>query len=336
VSRLYTDRVPRDAARLLAVPALALALVAGALAAEAAVVPAKVSAIVLSVRSSKHTLRLVESARVVDVPYRGALPSGLAPGARVRFTLSSLHATALVVAGVTDHVSVPGFVAQRGKGYVLRLADDSTLPLAHIGRLRVGELARVVVRFAKGGKVVGTPVHATTTAPTTPPPTSTKPTATQPTTTAPTTGKCLKADCTVDLIASVLSIDNAGDLTLLPVSGGEQIQLGPGTVDTSTVYAGDFLHVTGTQNATTGEGTLDSLEELVGCDNATCTLTLDATVDEVDDSDIVVEDSYGDEYQIAATAAQLANLDTDAHVHIVGTQDPETGNYTATTITLSK
>jgi hypothetical protein len=332
--------VPRDAARLLAVPALALALVAGAPAAETAVVPAKVNAIVLAVQPAKHRLRLVESARVVDVPYRGPLPAGLAAGSRVRFTLARSVATSLAVTGQTDHVSVPGFVVERGKTFVLRLADDSELPLARTTRLHVGALARIVVRFARG-KVVGAPAQ---TIPITgggaTPPTATKPVTTQPTTTtttpAPANGKCLKADCSIDLVASVLSIDNAGDLTLLPVSGGAQIQLGPGTVDTSTVYSGDFVHVTGTQNPATGAGTLSSLEELVGCDNASCTLTLDAVVDEVDTGYVVVEDSYGDEYQVAATPAQLANLDTDNHVHIVGTQDPETGNYTATTITLAR
>ncbi|MEO9176094.1 MAG: hypothetical protein ABI317_11335, partial [Gaiellales bacterium] len=87
------------------------------------------------------------------------------------------------------------------------------------------------------------------------------------------------------------------------------------------------------QSATTGTYTLTSLDEVVGCDNVSCTLALDAVVEEVDVSSFVVDDQNGVEYQINATAAQLAPIQAGDGVHVVGTEDPTTGNYTATTIT---
>jgi hypothetical protein len=296
-------------------------------------VPAHVNSVVLAVLGPKHELRVVEGTRVLDVPYRGSLPAGATAGSRIRFVLSHLKASAVTVTGTADHVSVQGFVVQKGKGLYLRLADDSLLSLSRSSsRLKVGALARVVLRFTKGASVA-TPVTPGSSKPTT-----SSPGTTTPGTTTPANGKCARSDCMLDTVVSVLSIDTSGALTVLPVTGGAQLVLQPGQVDTATVYAGDFLHVTGTQSSSSGAYTLASLDELVGCDNATCTLTLDATVDEVDTSALIVEDQNGDEYQIGASAALLATngLTSDADVHIVGTQDPNTGNYTATAITITK
>ena len=329
--RVCRDLLSRSGAGALLVTVLAALALPGV--ASAATVPAHTNGVVLAVLGPKHELRVVEGPRVVDVPYRGSLPAGTVAGARIRFVLAHLKASAVTVTGTADHVSVPGFVVQKGKALYLRLADDSLLALSKSsGRLKVGALARVVVRFSKGSIVVGTP-----TAPGTTKPTTTQPTTTTPgTTTTPANGKCVRSDCMFDTVVSVLSIDTTGALTVLPVTGGAQLVLQPGMVDTTTVYVGDFLHVTGSQVATTGAYTLASIDELVGCDNATCTLTLDATVDEVDTAAVIVEDQNGDEYQIGASAALLANLSSDQDVHIVGTQDPDTGNYTATTITVTK
>jgi hypothetical protein len=328
------EHVSRSGAGALLVAALALAVLALPGLASAATVPAHTNSVVLAVLGQKRALRVVEGTRVLDVPYRGTLPAGTTGGSRIRFVLSHLKASAVTITGTADHVSVQGFVVQKGKGLYLRLADDSLLPLAKSSsRLKVGALARVVVRFTKGTSVV-TPVAPTTTKPATTSPGTTTPG----TTTTPANGKCARSDCMFDTVVSVLSIDNSGALTVLPVTGGTQLVLQPGQVDTTTVYIGDFLHVTGTQSSSSGADTLASLDELVGCDNATCSLTLDATVDEVDTAALIVEDENGDEYQIGASAALLATngLASDVDVHIVGTQDPNTGNYTATAITITK
>ncbi len=305
--------------RLVLLPALALTIIATTGTAASAAVPVRQTGIVLSVLAERHLLRLVEGPRVVDIPYHGDLPTGTGPGARLTFTMSGKRATHIVVAGHTDHVSVPGFVVRGGKSLALRLADGSTLALAHPGNLKVGELAHVVVRFRANGTTVA-PTQPTTTSPSTPP-----------TSTAP-ASKCAKSDCSLNTIASVTAIDSSGDLTILPVAGGPTLVVEPGKVSTDDVYVGDFVQAVGTQDPTTGVYTLASLDELVGCDNATCTLTLHAIIDEIDPSTLIVEDQTGDEFQIDATAAQLAPLQVNDIVDIAGTQDPLTGAYTATTI----
>jgi hypothetical protein len=311
----------------LLLPALALAAFGVSGAAASAAVPVRQTGVVLSVLSEKHALRLVEGPRVVDVPYHGSAPTGVAPGARITFTLPGKHATHITVAGHTDHVSVPGFVVRSGKLLELRLADGSTLALAKTSKLKVGQLAHVLVRFSANGTTV-TPVQPTT------PATGTKPTSPG-TPTTPSTSHCANTACTFDLIGSVQSIDMAGDLMIIPVSGAASFAVAPGQVSTDDVYVGDFVHIVGTQSATTGTYTLTSLDEVVGCDNVSCTLTLDATVDEVDVGSIVVDDQNGDEYQISVTASQIAGppmIQAGDAVHIVGTEDPTTGNYTATSI----
>jgi hypothetical protein len=308
--------------RRLLLPALALAAFGAQGTAAEAVVPVHHSAVVLGVLGQKHALRLVEGPRVVDVPFHGALPTGVGAGARITFTMPGKHASHITLTGHTDHVSVPGFVVREGKALELRLADGSTLALVKTANLKIGQLAHVVVRFGANG-ITGTPVQ-----PSTAPPTTTSPG----TSTSPTSSRCARTDCTFDTIGSVQAIDTQGDLTIIPVAGGSSLVVDPGQVGTDDVYVGDFVHVVGTQSATSGAYTLTSLDELVGCDNVSCTLTLDATVDEVDATSFVVDDANGDEYQIGATAAQLATLQPGDAVHIVGTEDPLTGNYTATTI----
>jgi hypothetical protein len=313
--------------RLMLLPALALAAFGAMGTAASAAVPVRQSAVVLNVLVEKHTLRLVEGPRVVDLHYHAPITAGVSAGARITFEPAGTRATHILLTGRADRVSVPGFVVRAGKLLALRLADGSTLALPKTSRLAVGTLAHVVVRFLAGGATT-TPVPGTTTTPGTPKPNP------PPTTTAPTTptAHCAKADCTFDTIASVSAIDATGNLTLIPVSGGATIVTSPGNVPTDDVYVGDFVHVTGTQSSTSGAYTLSSLDELVGCDNVSCVLTLDATVDEIDATSVIVEDSTGDEYQIDATAQQLAALTVGESVHVVGTQDPTTGNYTATTI----
>ena len=312
--------------RLVLLPALALTIVAATGTAADAAVPLRQTGIVLNVLAERHVLRLVEGPRVVDVPFHGDLPTGVLPGARITFTMPGKRAMHIAVAGRTDHVSVPGFVVRDGKTLALRLADGSTLLLVRTGNLKIGQLAHVIVRFRASGSTAAplepttTPSTKTTTSPSTPPGSTTP------------GSKCAKSDCSLDTIGSVTAIDASGDLTILPVAGGPTFVVTPGQVSTDNVYVGDFLHVVGTQSDTTGAYTLTSLEELVGCDNATCTLTLHALVDEIDPSTLIVEDQNGDEYQIDATAAQLSPLQVNDIVDISGTQDPLTGAYTATTI----
>jgi hypothetical protein len=310
--------------RRLLLPALALAAFGAQGAAAQAAVPVHHTAVVLSVLGEKHELRLVEGPRVLDAPYHGALPTGVVAGVRIGFTMPGKHATHITLSGHVDHVNVPGFVIREGKTLALRLADGSVLALARTAKLEVGQLAHVLVRFGANG-TSATPVEPTTTTP------GTKPTGPG-TSTTPTSSKCARTDCTFETIGSVQSIDSSGDLTIIPVSGGSTLVVDPGQVATDDVYIGDFVHIVGTQSATTGTYTLTSLDELVGCDNVSCTLTLDAVVEEVDATSFIVDDASGDEYQINATAAQLAALNPDDAVHVVGTEDPTTGNYTATTI----
>jgi hypothetical protein len=309
--------------RLVLLPALVLAIVAATGAAADAAVPVRQTGIVLNVLAERHVLRLVEGPRVVDIPFHGDLPTGVIPGARITFTMPAKRATHIAVAGHADHVSVPGFVVHAGRTLALRLADGSTLVLTHVGNLKLGQLAHVVVRFRASGSTAA-PLQPTTTP-------STKTTSTTPGSTTP-GSRCAKSDCSLDTIGSVTAIDGSGDLTILPVAGGAALVLGPGQLSTDNVYVGDFVHVVGTQDETTGAYTLTSLDELVGCDNATCTVSLHALVDEIDPSTVIVEDQSGDEFQIDATDAQLAPLQVNDIVDIVGTQDPLTGAYTATTI----
>jgi hypothetical protein len=311
--------------RRLLLPALALAAFGAQGAAAQAAVPVHDTAVVLSVLGEKHELRLVEGPRVLDAAFHGALPTGVVAGARIGFTMPGKHATHITLSGHVDHVNVPGFVIREGKTLALRLADGSVLALARTANLQVGQLAHVLVRFGANG-TSATPVQPTTTTPTGSKPTSPG------TSTTPTTSKCAKADCTFDTIGSVQAIDTSGDLTIIPVAGGSTLVVDPGQVGTDDVYIGDFVDIVGTQSATTGTYTLTSLDELVGCDNVSCTLTLDAVVEEVDATSFIVDDQSGDEYQINATAAQLAALQPDDAVHVVGTEDPTTGDYTATTI----
>jgi hypothetical protein len=311
--------------RRLLLPALAIAAFGAQGAAAEAAVPVHQTAVVLSVLGEKHELRLVEGPRVLDAPYHGALATGVVAGVRIGFTMPGKHLTHITLSGRVDHVNVPGFVIREGKTLALRLADGSVLALTRTAKLEVGQLAHVLVRFGSNG-TSASPVQPTTTSPT-----GSKPTGPG-TSTTPATSKCARTDCTFDTIGSVQSIDTSGDLTIIPVSGGSSLVVDPGQVATDDVYIGDFVHIVGTQSATTGTYTLTSLDELVGCDNVSCTLTLDAVVEEVDATSFIVDDANGDEYQINATAAQLAALNPDDAVHVVGTEDPMTGDYTATTI----
>ena len=131
---------------LLATPAMALAAV-----------PVRQTAVVLSVLSDRHVLRLVEGPRVVDVSYRRSLPSGVSAGARVTFAISGNHVVHVVPSGRVDHVSVFGFVVREGKTLQLRLADGSLLDAPRSSRLKVGALAHVVVRFDATGPTVVVP-----------------------------------------------------------------------------------------------------------------------------------------------------------------------------------
>jgi hypothetical protein len=300
--------------------------------AASAAVPVRQSAVVLNVVSEKHTLRLVEGPRVVDLHYHAPITAGVSAGARITFEPAGTRATHILLTGRADHVSVPGFVVRAGKLLALRLADGSTLTLPKTSRLAVGTLAHVVVRFLASGTTT-TPSPSPTPGTTTTPGTTKPPTTTTPTTPTTPTTHCAKSDCTFDTVGSVSAIDGTGALTIIPVSGGATFVTSPGEVATDDVYVGDFVHITGTQSSTTGAYALTSLVELVGCDNVSCALTLDATVDEIDATSVIVDDSTGDEYQIDATAQQLAVLTVGESVHIVGTQDPTTGDYTATKIT---
>jgi hypothetical protein len=301
---------------------IALALVAACSSTAVASLPRQ-SAVVLSVLSDRHVLRLVEGPRVVDVAYRGQLASGVGPGSRITFAVSGTRAVHLVQSGRADHVRVFGFVVREGKRLALRLADASLLDVPKLNRLKIGALAHVLVRFTPTGATVVTPA---------PPSTGGAPGST-PKPGAPGGSHCAQASCSFDVTGVVSAVGNTGALTINPLAGSSPVTADPGQVSTSGVSVGDFVHVVGTQSAATGAYTITSLVELPGCDNVDCSLSLDAYVDEVDAASLIVEDDGGDQYQISATAQQLNGIQVGDAVHIDGTQDPTTGDYTATQIT---
>ena len=133
----------------------------------------------------------------------------------------------------------------------------------------------------------------------------------------------------------VAAVANTGALTINPLAGGDPVIVDPGQIAVAGVSVGDFVHVVGTQSAATGADTITSLVELPGCDNLDCLVNLDVYVDEVDPGSLIVEDDAGDQYQVSAPAQQLTGVQVGDGVHIVGTQDPTTGNYTATQITVT-
>ena len=299
---------------LLATPAMALASV-----------PVRHSAVVLSVLSDRHVLRLVEGPRVVDVSYRRPLPSGVSAGARITFAISGSHVVHLVSSGRVDHVSVIGFVVREGKTLQLRLADGSLLDAPRSSRLKVGALAHVVVRFSATGPTVVVPA----------PPSSGAAPAAPHKPGAPGASHCARTDCSFDVTGIVAAVANTGALTINPLAGGDPVIVDPGQIAVAGVSVGDFVHVVGTQSAATGADTITSLVELPGCDNLDCSVNLDVYVDEVDPGSLIVEDDAGDQYQVSAPAQQLTGVQVGDGVHIVGTQDPTTGNYTATQITVT-
>ena len=271
----------------------------------------------LSVSSGKHVLRIVEGRRVADATYRGALPAGVTPGAKISFSSAGRRALNLVVDGRVDHVVVFGVVARVGKQLVLRLTDSSLLVLPKGRHLKVGATAHLLVRFG--------PVAGGGSAPTTPGKTPT----------GPATVGCAKADCSFDVTGNVTAVDDvSGSVTVTPLGGGAALTAQPGTVNTDDVFVGDFVHIAGTQAAATGVYTLTVLDELPGCDTPDCTLTFDATVDLIAPGSLTVADDGGDEYPITATAAQIGSVHVGDYVHIVAVQDPTTGDYRVQTISV--
>ena len=273
---------------------------------------AAASGVVLSVVSGRHVLRIVEGRRVADATYRGALPAGVSPGATISFSLAGRRASQLAVGGRVDHVIVFGVVARVGKQLMLRLTDSSLLALPKGRHLKVGATAHLLVRFAPVAGGGSAPLKPGT--PTTPTP--------------PAGVGCAKADCSFDVMGNVTAVDDAsGSVTVTPLGGGAALTAQPGTVNTNDVFVGDFVHVAGTQVAATGVYTLTVLDELPGCDTPDCTLTFDATVDLVAPGSLTVADDGGDEYPLAATAAQISLVKVGDYTHIVAVQDPATGDY---------
>jgi hypothetical protein len=297
--------------------ALTLAAAGSTTTAALAATPAHASGIVLSVSSDK--LRIVEGPKIEDASYRGALPAGVIAGAKITFTMGHHRASHFTVTGHVAHVLVSGTVVRDGKGLALRLTDSSLLILPRSRHLKVGSFAHVVVPFAPLSPGGSTPSNPGTT-PTTP--------------TAP-AGKCAKSDCSFDITGTVSVVDDSsGAVTVVPIAGGAGLTALPGQISTDDVFVGDFVHVSGVQNAGTGVYTITELDELPGCDTPDCTVEFDATVDEIDAASITVADDEGDEYPINATASQLAPLEVDDDVHIVAVQDPTTGDYSIKTITV--
>jgi hypothetical protein len=295
---------------------LALATIATTARASASV---RASGVVLSISSEKHALRIVDGPRVVDASYRGTLPNGVSAGAQVTFSMVAQRALRFVVDGHVDHVLVSGTVVRDGKQLALRLSDGGLLVLAKRRQLKLGSIARVSVRFrhaGAGGRSPtvpgsgGSPKHAASVS-------------------------CAKADCSFDVIGTVTAVDDSsGALTIAPLAGGASLTAQPGEVDTDGVLVGDFVEVAGTQAADSGIYTMLTIDELPGCDAADCTLTLEATVDDIQATSFSVSDDLGDEYAFDATAAQLASLQLDDSVHIVAAQDPTTGDYQVKTVTV--
>jgi hypothetical protein len=302
---------------------LALSIVATTSTTVAAVASpsARASGVVLSVSSTRHVLRVVEGRRVEDASYHGALPAGTSAGAKISFSTSGRRALNLTVDGRVDHVVVFGVVARAGKQLVLRLTDSSLLALPKGRHLKVGAAAHLLVKFGSVVRGGG--------APTTPATPGTTPT-------GPSAVGCAKADCSFDVTGNVTAVDDlSGSVTVAPFGGGAALTAQPGTVNTDDVFVGDFVHIAGTQAAATGVYTLTVLDQLPGCDTADCTVTFDATVDQVGPGNsLLVADDSGDEYPVTATAAQISLVHVGDTVHLVAVQDPTTGDYHVQTISV--
>jgi hypothetical protein len=298
---------------------LALAATATTATTARALAPARASGVVLSISSDQHALRIVDGPRVVDASYRGTLPSGVSAGAQITFSTVAQRAYRFVVDGHVDHVLVSGTVVRDGKRLALRLSDGGLLILSKHRHLKLGAFAHIAVRFrhagAGGGSATGPGSGGSPKRP-------------------PAVG-CAQADCTFDVTGMVTAVDDSsGAVTVSALAGGATLTAQPGEVNTDGVLVGDFLEITGTQSADTGIYTMLTLDELPGCDNADCTLTLEATVDDIQATSFSVSDDQGDEYPFSATAAQLATLQLDDTVRIVATQDPTTGDYQVKTVTV--
>jgi hypothetical protein len=293
------------------------ALVVTAVGAQAAPSP-RATGVVLSVSGEKHSVRVVQAQHVASLTYRGTLPSAVHAGAQIEFSTSGQRAFRFVVTGRVDHVIVTGTVERDGKRLALRAGDGSLLLFPKRRHPKVGSVAHLTVRFTRGPSAGGGP--------------STPGTGDTPAT-APGAG-CERADCTFDVTGSVTAVADSGDVTVLPLGGGAAVTATPGDVATATVFAGDWVHITGTQSAATGVYTLSSLVELPGCDTPDCTITFDATVDDIEADGFSVSDEDGDEYPFIATAAQLSTLQIGDLVHIVAVQDPTTADYRVRAVTV--
>lgn len=292
---------------------LSLAALSSTATSAPAAVPLRANGVVLSVSADRHALRIVEEQKVVDAAFRGSLPAAVDPGAQIAFSIVGQRASRATVSGHVDHVLVSGTVVRQGKLLALRLSDGSLLTIARNRHLRVGSFAHIGVSFtpARGSS----PSKGA-------PGTSTTPEA-----------SCAKANCTFDVTGTVTAVDDtSGAITVTPTSGGAPLTADPGTLDTGSVFVGDFVHLSGTQDAATGSYTITTLDELPGCDTPDCTVTLDGTVDDLQPTSVTVADDLGDEYPMAATAAQLSAISLGDTVHVVATQDPTTGSYKLGTI----
>jgi hypothetical protein len=298
---------------------LALAATAATATMARAAAPVRASGVVLSISSEKHALRIVDGPRIVDASYRGTLPGGVSAGAQISFSTVAKHAFRFVVDGHVDHVLVAGTVVRDGTRLALRLSDGGLVVLPQGRHLKLGAFAHVAVRFKHAGAGGSSPAGPGAGG------TPKKPAAVG----------CAKPDCTFDVTGVVTAVDDSsGAVTVAPLAGGASLTAQPGEVATDNVFVGDFVDVAGTQSADTGIYTLLTLDELPGCDTADCTITLDATVDDIQATSFSVTDDQGDEYPFSATAAQLATLQIDDSVHIVAVQDPTTGDYQVKTVTV--
>ena len=298
--------------------ALTLAAAGSTTTAALASTPTHASGIVLSVSPDK--LRIVEGPKVEDASYRGALPAGVVAGARIAFVVGHHRASHFTVTGHVTHVTVSGTVVRDGKVLALRLTDSSLLILPRSRHLKVGSFAHVVVPF--------TPASPGGSAPSNP--------GTTPTTPSTPAGKCAKSDCSFDITGTVTAVaDSTGAVTVVPLAGGAGLTALPGQISTNDVFEGDFVHMSGVQNAADGVYTITEIDELPGCDTPDCTVEFDASVDEIDPGSITVADDEGDEYPISATASQLAPVAVGDDVHIVAVQDPTTGDYSIKTISVT-
>jgi hypothetical protein len=298
---------------------LALAATATTAPLARAAAPVRASGVVLSISSERHALRIVDGPRIVDASYRGTLPVGVSAGAQITFSTVARRAFRFVVDGHVDHVLVSGTVVRDGPRLALRLSDGGLVALPKGRHFKLGAFAHVALRFRHAGAGGSSPTGPGSGA------TPKKPAAIG----------CAKADCTFDVTGVVTAVDDSsGAVTVAPLGGGAPLTAQPGEVSTDGVFVGDFVEVTGTQAADSGSYTLLTLDELPGCDTADCTLTLDGTVDDIQARSFSVTDDLNDEYPFNATAAQLATLQIDDSVHIVAVEDPTTGDYQVTTVTV--